>query len=238
MEDIPDTVTEAVAGVRTASRPALEAGAGAGNATAALRAGDARPVCAVTDDREHATGIRERFPDDECVQALQADLRAIPLPEDAVEVVTAHALFNVVPTTDAGAIVEELTRVTAPGGTVVVDDYGPIPDRETRALFGAGNAVAELVERAPTYTFYPASHLRRLFEAEGWTHVETTTLLDPVPWTTDLLDAHAEIASERTEAVPDPLATALRDHIEHLRAALGERSDTGRMYSVRLDLPE
>ncbi len=39
-------------------------------------------------------------------------------------------------------------------------------------------------------------------------------------------------------AIPDPLATALRDHVAHLRAAIGERSDTGRMYSVRLDLPE
>lgn len=238
MADIPDTLTEALAGVRTAGRPSLEAGAGAGNATAALRAGDACPVYAVTDDREHATGVRERFPGDECVHTLQADLRSIPLPDDAVEVVTAHALFNVVPTTDAGAIVEELTRVTVPGGTVVVDDYGPIPDRETRALFGAANAVAELAESAPTYTFYPASHLRRLFEGTGWTHVETRTLLEPVPWTPALLDAHAEIASERTAEVPDPLASALRDHIERLRAAVGERSDTGRMYSVRLDLPE
>jgi SAM-dependent methyltransferase len=238
MEDIPDTITEALAGVRTTGRPALEAGAGAGNATAALRAGDARPAYAVTNDSAHARTVQDRFPDDSGVHTLQADLQTIPLPDDAVEVVTAHALFNLVPTTDVVTIVDELTRATAPGGTVVVDDYGPIPDPDTRALFGAGNAVAELVDAAPTYTFYPASHLRWLFEATGWEHVETTTLLDPVPWTADLLDAHAEIAGNRAESLPASLAPALRDHIESLRAAIGERSDTGRMYSLRLDRPD
>jgi Methyltransferase domain. len=236
MDDIPGTLTDSLAGVPTAGRAALEAGAGAGGATAALRAGDASPVYSITNEREHATGVHEQFPGDGVV-TLQADLRAIPLPDDAVEVVTAHALFNVVPTTDAAAIVEELTRVTAAGGTVVVDDYAPVPDGDTRALFGAGNAVSELVECEPTYTFYPASHLRGLFEAAGWEHTETTTLLDPVPWTAELLDAHAEIASDRTELPPDPLASALRDHIEHVREEIGERSDTGGMCSLRLGLP-
>jgi len=231
MSNVPDTLTDALAGVSTAGRAALEAGAGAGGATAALRAGDASPVYAVTDDREHATGVHEQFPGDGVV-TLQADLRALPLPDDTVEVVTAHALFNVVPTTDAAAIVEELTRVTAPGGTVVVDDYGPIPDGDTRALFGAGNAVSELLGAGPTYTFYPASHLRGLFEVAGWEHTETTTLLDPVPWRGGVVDAHGGIATH-----PDPLASALRTHIERVRAAIGERSDTGRMYSLRLDLP-
>jgi len=50
MGDVPDSLTEALTAVRTAGRPALEAGAGAGNATAALRAGDATPVYPVTDD--------------------------------------------------------------------------------------------------------------------------------------------------------------------------------------------
>jgi SAM-dependent methyltransferase len=233
-----DPVADALTEVRTAGRPALEAGAGAGDATAALREGDARPVYAVTNDHGHAAGVRDRFADDTEVHTLAADLQAIPLPDDTVEVVTAHALFNLVPTTDAGQIVAELTRVTAPGGTVVVDDYGPVPDEETRALFGAGNTVAELVDGQPTYTFYPATHLRSLFEAAGWSHIETTTLLDPVPWTADLLDAHAEIASGRAGSLPDPLASALRDHIERVRRRAGEHSDTGRMYSVRLVLPD
>lgn len=238
MSDVPETITAALSDVRTTGRPALEAGAGAGNATAALRAGDAAPVYAVTNDREHARGVSERFADDEAVVTTLANLRAIPLPDDAVEVVTAHALFNLVPTTDIGDIVAELTRVTAPGGTVVVDDYGPVPDDSTRALFGAGNAVSELVDASPTYTFYPATHLRSLFEAAGWRHVETTTLLEPVPWTGDLLDAHAEITRDRAESLPEPLRSALRDYIDRVRADIGEQSETGRMYSVRLDLPD
>lgn len=58
MDDIPDTVTEALSDVRTAGRPALEAGAGAGNATAALRASDAAPVYALTNDHEHVERVR------------------------------------------------------------------------------------------------------------------------------------------------------------------------------------
>jgi hypothetical protein len=43
--------------------------------------------------------------------------------------------------------------------------------------------------------------------------------------------------ADRAGALPDPLASTLRDHIERVRADIGERSDTGRMYSVRLDRP-
>jgi hypothetical protein len=235
MGDIPDSLTEALTAVRTAGRPALEAGAGAGNATAALRAGDATPVYPVTDDHDHATGVGERFTDDSAVHPLEANLRAVPLPDDTVEVVTAHGLFNLVPTTDTTGIVAELTRVTASGGEIVVDDYGPVHET-TRALFGAGNAVSELLEGEPTYTCYPAAHLRSLFEAHGWRHVETRGLLEPVPWTAALLDAHAEAATDRTDTLSDPLGTAVREHVEEVRGRLGTGSETGRMYSVRLEL--
>jgi len=43
--------------------------------------------------------------------------------------------------------------------------------------------------------------------------------------------------ADRAGALPDPLASALREHIERVRAAVAEQSETGRMYSIRLDLP-
>jgi len=124
--------------------------------------------------------------------------------------------------------VEVLGRVDTGGGEFLGD---------TRALFDDGNAVSELLGTGPTYIPYPASHLRGLFETAGWGHTETTTLLDPVSWTAELLDAHAEIASDRAGSLPDLLTSVLRTHIECVQAGTGERGDTEWTYSVRLELP-
>jgi SAM-dependent methyltransferase len=237
MTDVPETVATALADVPVAGRTCLEAGAGAGNATAALRARDAARVYAVTDDPDHAATVADRFDDDPVAAPLLGDLRAIPLPDDAVGVVTAHALFNVVPTPAATGIVDELTRVAAPGSRLVVDDYDPVPDEAVRDLFAVENAAAELVDARPALTFYPREQIRSLFEAAGWAHERTETLLDPVPWTADLLDAHAELAAERAGELPDPAAAALRERARTVRERLGDGVETGEMYSLAFRLP-
>lgn len=237
MADVPETLETALADVPVAGRRCLEAGAGVGNATAGLREREAAFVYAVTNDREHAGDVRDRFAGSGDVAALLADLRSLPLPADAVGVVTAHALFNVVPPADAARIVAELTRVTEPGGWLLVDDYAPVPDDRVRALFAAENAVAALDADRPALTFYPREHLRGLFEAAGWRHEWTRTLLDPVPWTPELLDAHAELAVERSRRLPDPLGEGLREAVDRRRARAGDGVDTGEMYGLAFRLP-
>ena len=244
--NVPRTVTTALEDRPIEGAVCLEAGAGAGNTTAGLLATGAARVYAVTDDRKHAKSTLERIRgsdgDDDPNRAhnrlavLEADLRAIPLPDDSVEIVTAHGLFNVVPPADLDAIVGELTRVAAPGCHLVVDDYEPLPDdAAVRDLFALENAAAELADGRPMLTFYPAAALRRLFVGTGWTFDRQRTLLDPVPWTEAHVEAHADVVRSRADALSaaggSALAGSLRERADALADAIGSES-TGEMYSL------
>jgi SAM-dependent methyltransferase len=125
---VPDTVTRTLADRDVAGKTCLEAGAGIGNMTAGLLAAGAEHVYAVTKDRRHAANVRERIAketgEQDRVTLLEADLHQIPLPDDSVGVVTAHALFNVLPNAAAAPIAREVSRVAAPGATLVVKYLG------------------------------------------------------------------------------------------------------------------
>lgn len=228
--DVPNTVETALADQPVAGRNCLEAGAGVGNTTAGLLERDADTIQAVTDDRDHTRAVRDRF-DDDRVRVLAADLRSIPLDDDTVEFVTAHALFNVVPVGDVASIVSELSRVAAPGSHLVVDDYAPMPEGRMAELFAVENALAELARGVPALTFYPAAHLRSLFVDHGWTFDRQRSLLDPVPWTDSHVHAHLdvarELAAEGLEDVTDPLV----GRAERLADAIGS-AEAGEMYSL------
>jgi SAM-dependent methyltransferase len=235
--NVPDSVATALADRDVAGNTCLEAGAGVGNATAGLLDAGAEHVYAVTDRADHAEGVRERFPDDDRVELIEADLRDLALPDDGVEVVTAHALFNVLPTDAAAPIAAEITRVAAPGATLVVDDYDPMPpESPVRQLFGVENAAAELANARPALTFYPADGLRRLFAGHGWAHDRTRAILEPVPWSESHLTAHTAEVRGHAESLPDALGKPLVTEAERLAKATGS-SDEGRMYSVAMALP-
>jgi SAM-dependent methyltransferase len=237
MAEVPATVEKALANVPVEGRRCLEAGAGAGNATAGLEENGASAVVAVTRDGEHASDVHERFEESPAVTPVQADLRSIPLPDDAVDVVTAHALFNVVAPPDVTAIVRELTRVAAPGAWLVVDDYAPLPPGPVREMFALEDAAAALADARSAYTFYPEDHLRALFADAGWTHERTANLLDPVPWTPALLDAHADLVSEQAALLRDDVSTPLVERADAIRDRAGDGVETGRMYSLAMRLP-
>lgn len=232
--DVPDTVTRALADRDVAGKRCLEAGAGVGNATAGLLDAGAAHVYAMTNDRHDAEGVQERLGDDERVTLLEADLRAIPLPDDAVDVITAHALFNVLPNDATTAIAQELGRVAAPGAELVVDDYDPMPpDSPVRKLFAVENAAAELANARPALTFYPVEGLRRLFVGDGWEPRRERTILEPVPWTEGHLTAHVAEVRGYAQQLPDPLGQPLVNEAERLAKATVSR-DEGRMYSLAL----
>lgn len=231
-EDVPDTVTDALADVPVEGAMALEAGAGVGNGTAGLLAAGAETVVSVTDDPDHAATVHERCPD---ADVLEADLAAVPLRDGAVDVVLAHGLFNVLTVETAAAVAAELTRVAAPGAWLVVDDYDPHPpDSRVRRLFAVENALGELADGRPAYVFHPAGALRRLFAGHGWVHERTRTLLAPVPWTREHLDAHVDAARRTAEDLPATVAEPLVERAEGLAA--GGEDPTGRMYSLALRL--
>ena len=227
----------------------LEAGAGVGNTTAGLLEADASEVLAVTKDREHARTVREQVDPENAdrLRTLQADLRAIPLPANAVEVVTAHALCNVLPTTDMGHVASELTRVASPGAHLLVDDYAPLPaDASIRALFALENAAVELAENRPALTFYPEDVLRGVFASHGWVFDRRKTLLDPVPWTASHVAAHVDVVRAAATEIGDDLGDALVARAEHIAGTIGSASSdsetigsesVGEMYSLAFRLP-
>lgn len=231
-----DTVREALADRSVEGAVCLEAGAGAGRMTDALLEAGAGTVYALTDDADHAAGVRDRF-DDDRLTVLRADLRTTPLPADSVDLVTAHALFNVLPSAVAADVAADLTRVARPGADLVVDDYAPIPaSAPVRRLFAAENAAAELADGAPALTFHSPAGVRRLFAGHGWCHDRTRTLLEPVPWHTDLVDAHLSVVRETVEGLEDGLASELLAEARR-RADAARETEVGEMYSLALSLP-
>ena len=238
---VPQTVTAALEDRPVDGATCLEAGAGVGNATAGLLAAGAASVYAVTNDAAHARTVRERVApraaDRDRTAVLRADLRAVPLASDSVEVITAHGLFNVLPPGSLDAVASELTRVAAPGCHLVLDDYEPPPDgAAVRELFAVENAATELARGRPALTFYPAAALRRLFDGYGWTFDRRRTLLAPVPWTASHVAAHAGAARAAAASLPEDLRSALTAEADRLQAAIGEES-VGEMYSVAMRLP-
>lgn len=235
--DVPETVERALADRSIEGRVCLEAGAGVGNATAGLLEAGAAEVYAVTNDDDHASDVRDRVRSDGRATVLLADLRSIPLPDDSVEVITAHALFNVLPPRAVDAVVAELTRIAAPGACLVVDDYAPISATSpVRELFAVENAASELATARPALTFYPADGLRRLLAGHGWRHDRTRTILEPVPWTTDHLEAHADVVRDLAADVPAGLADALVDRADRIAAETGS-AEVGEMYSLAMTRP-
>lgn len=216
----------------------LEAGAGAGNTSAALLDRDPVVVYAVTNYPDHVRDVQERFDTDPRLDPVLADLRKTPLPADSVDVVTAHALFNLLTPAALDRVVTELSRVTREGGFLVVVDYDPIPDDRVRELFAVENAVAELTDDRPALVFHPRELVERIFTAAGWDCLETGTALEPVPWTGELLDAHVEVIEDHLDRLPDDLAGPLREHTRRVRERAGDGLETGAMYYHIFELNE
>ncbi|KKF39798.1 methyltransferase type 11 [Halorubrum saccharovorum] len=266
--DVPHTVTTALDDQPVAGKRCLEAGAGVGNATGGLLANGAARVYAVTNDRDHARTTRRRVgeggdggdgseggdgsdgandSDDsdensgdhgDRLAVLEADLRAIPLPDGSVDLITAHGLCNVLDPASLSTVAEELSRVAAPGAQLVVDDYDPLPDGAAiRGLFAVENAASELARGRPALTFYPAAFLRRFFAGHGWEFERERALLEPVPWTESHVSAHADEAAASAADGSGGAGDALAATARRLADDIGSES-AGRMYSLAFRLPD
>lgn len=235
--DVPTTVRVALADQPIDGATCLDAGAGVGNTTAGLLRAGADRVYAVTNDPTHAELVRDRVgrahPSRTAV--VEADVRAMPLPDESVDVIAAHGLFNVLPPAAIGAVVAEFTRIAGSECRLVVDDYDPLPEDATvRELFALENAASELAEGSPALTFYPERVLRQQFAGSGWTLDRSETLLEPVPWTGQHVRAHANETGTLLEDVADELASPLEAELDRVAEAIGSES-TGRMYSLTLE---
>ncbi|WP_114577361.1 class I SAM-dependent methyltransferase [Saliphagus sp. LR7] len=232
---VPTTVSTALADRPVAGTVCLEAGAGTGNTTAGLLAAGADRVYALTDDPEHARLVADRFADaGDRLASVEADLRECPLADDSVELITAHALCNLLEPVALEAVAAELTRVAAPGAHLLVDDYAPPPeDAAVGRLFAVENAAASLATGRPALTFYPSSVLRAAFSAHGWTVDRELTLLDPVPWTASHIEAHAEAVRSAAASLSPTSREALLAELEGVLDDI-EPESVGEMYGLAM----
>lgn len=244
--DVPRTVSAALDDRPIDGAVCLEAGAGVGNTTAGLLEAGASRVYAVTDDRTHAVTTRDRATidtpaataADDRLAVVEADLRSTPLPDDSVDLITAHALCNVLDPMALSAVADELLRVASPGCHLVVDDYDPLPDDAAVGdVFAVENAAAELATGRQALTFYPASFMKRFFVGYGWVFEREQTLLEPVPWTSAHLSAHTDAIASFAETLAPDVGDSLTAVADGLVAEVDAES-TGRMYSLAFQLPQ
>jgi SAM-dependent methyltransferase len=236
--DVPTTVRAALADQPIQGAVCLEAGAGVGNTTVGLLRAGATWVYAVTNDQTHAEMVRDRVGRDHPnrTAVLGADARLIPLPDESVDVITAHALFNVLPPADVGAVVAEFGRIASSGCRLVVDDYDPLPENAAVGeLFSIENAASELADGSPALSFYPERMLCQQFVGAGWTLDRRMTLLEPVPWTEQHVRAHANATRNSLANVTDELASRLEHELDQVVNAV-ESESAGRMYSLAFQL--
>jgi len=222
-------VATAVDAVTVTDRVCLDVGAGHGDSTAALLAADAANVYSVDSDPGRVAALADRF-DDRCTPIL-ADLRALPLGADSVDVCLAHAVCNQVTPAGLWTLATELARVATADATLVVDDYTPLPaDAAVADLFALEDATACLATGAPAQTFYPPGLVAAVFEAHGWRPAGDRVLLDPVPWTGPHLDAHRGAIREGAATL---VPTLHRGVTAALDAVVSTSDRAGSMYSRR-----
>lgn len=107
------------------------------------------------------------------VQFLQGQIEAIPLPDQAVDVIISNCVINLA--ADKAQVLREAFRVLRPGGRLAVSDVvaqGALPDDLRRDMEAWAGCVAGALEE---------QEYRRLLRDAGFAHtdVEVTRVYDP-----------------------------------------------------------
>lgn len=162
----------------------LDLAAGTGSSSAVLAAAGARVLAADLSEGMIEIG-RQRHPDIEFVQANALDL---PFEDDMFDTVTiSYGLRNI---PDTARALEEMLRVTKPGGTVVVMEFSTPEDPAFRRLYRAHqDYVMPVLSRifssdTEAYDYLVESirawpdqlTLGRMIERAGWVNVEYRNL--------------------------------------------------------------
>jgi demethylmenaquinone methyltransferase/2-methoxy-6-polyprenyl-1,4-benzoquinol methylase len=145
------------AGLAFARRPVelvLDVAGGTGRAARALAGEGLDPVVV-----DFSRGMLERARADG-FDAVHADARTLPFGDDSVDAVVVVDALHHLP--DPEEAVREMARVVAPGGVVVIQEFGP------RTVRGRGLVLAERVVGFDSQ-FWTADELCDVFERAGLT---------------------------------------------------------------------
>jgi SAM-dependent methyltransferase len=157
---------------------ALDAACGTGRLAARLASRGFR-VTGIDGSAEMLEVARTRLPD---AKFSEGDLQSLPLPDDAVDLVTTGLALTHVP--DLGPVYAEFARVLRPGGSLIVSDVHPdlvLLGSTVKATAADGGA-----RLATTHRHSLGDHLRSALAA-GFTVLRCEEHPRPAPATTDPL---------------------------------------------------
>jgi len=108
-----------------APRRILDFGGGVGNSLGPMRAAFPRAEITLLDPSHKSLEIaRSRFPGGARLQHF--DGRAVPLPDNAFDLIFTACVFHHIPATEHVALLEEIHRVLAPGGQFFIFEHNPL----------------------------------------------------------------------------------------------------------------
>ena len=110
---------------------------------------------------------------DRSVEFCRGDAEALPIRDDAVELVSARHLVWTLP--DPEAAIEEWKRVVEPGGRILlIEGYWEHPE--------PWDEYEEIHDDLPMYHGRPPEELREFLAEKGLKGIEHEPLMDPVLW--------------------------------------------------------
>lgn len=211
-EKIPRTIQLAMNGIHIEDSVCLEAGTGAGNMTCYLVEKRAKLVYSVSNNQEHLDCARKRLSNDDAKRAIfiRGDLRELSsLSDQAIDLITAHMLINLLPPVDLFLVFKELSRVARKSALLVVDDYNPFSSQQAGSsplverLFRIENAIHYLVEGEPALVWYPSQYVTDLLQLLDWKVESVKLLYDETPWEKELLQEHIDTIKEVCAGIND-----------------------------------
>ena len=215
---------------RCAGLDVLEAGCGEGYG-ADLIARSARRVIAVDYDEAAVTHVRARYP---AVEAVQANLTELPLPDDSVDVVVNLQVIEHL--WDQARFVAECARVLRPSGLLMVSTPNritfspgrdtPINPFHTREL-NAAELTALLVDggfgAVSVSGLFHGPRLRQMDARHGGSIIEAqiARALADAPWPADLLADVAAVRCADFDIIEDiPGTSDIDDSLDLLAIAV------------------
>ncbi len=231
-------------GLDLEGKQVLDAGTGACGMTKYLEKEGAE-VISIDLEKEYLKECRRQT---DSPQFLRADLSDLDtLKSETFDYVVCNFLVSALAENKdliVTSVFREFERILGKDGTLIVIEYYPFSEERSPApldpshvkLWRLENAVSELLGQGHLEEYSPAT-LKEELTSLGFQNVRTRTLLEEVPWPTDLLKEHESLIREMlADLDSDHLRNSLRKSLEDImEEAADKKVESGAIYELRAE---